>query len=79
MTESDRKLDLIGDVCPYPVIYTLRELEKMRDGQILEVVTDHLPAVENVPASAEGRGHEVFEVTEMGSGVYRILIKVKVP
>ncbi|MHA1506021.1 MAG: sulfurtransferase TusA family protein [Candidatus Asgardarchaeia archaeon] len=51
--KPNRKLDLRGEVCPYPVIYTLKELNKMRSGEILGVITDHLPATENVPAAVK--------------------------
>jgi tRNA 2-thiouridine synthesizing protein A len=75
MMVANRKLDLRGEVCPYPQIYTLRELGKMEVGQILEVITDHLPSIENVPAAVTKQGHEVLEVSKINAGVYKILIK----
>ncbi len=73
--KPDRKLDLRGEVCPYPVIYTLKELDKMKSGEILEVITDHLPATENVPAAVKKKGHEVLELSKISVGTFRILVK----
>lgn len=73
--KPDRKLDLRGEVCPYPVIYTLKELSRMKRGEVLEVITDHLPATENVPAAVRKRGHEVLEVSKISVGTFRILVR----
>lgn len=77
MRRAGRKLDVSGEICPYPVVYALRELRKMESGQVLEVLTDHLPSVENVPAAAEKEGHEVLEVSKIDVGVWKIRIRVK--
>lgn len=43
---SARKiLDVIGKTCPYPVLEAGATLRKMKDGEILEVLTDYEPSV----------------------------------
>lgn len=73
--KPNKRIDLRGEVCPYPVIYTLKELEKMQGGEVLEVITDHLPAVENVPAAVKRKGHKVVEISKIAEGTYKIVVK----
>ncbi len=56
----DRVLDLQGETCPYPPVYTLEELGDMSAGQILEVILDNPPSVHTVPFYAEKHGHETL-------------------
>lgn len=56
----DRTLDLQGEACPYPPIYTLQELEDMKSGEVLEVIVDHPPSVTNVPEEVIRNGHLVL-------------------
>ncbi|KKM97111.1 hypothetical protein LCGC14_1171320 [marine sediment metagenome] len=48
-----KKLDIRGKVCPMTFVYTKLTLEKMREGEILEVTLDFPAAIENVPASVK--------------------------
>lgn len=75
--KPDKTLDVRGMVCPYPQVYALRELASMEDGQVLEILTDHLPSTENVPRAVEREGHEVLGVEKVGAGVYKILVRAR--
>lgn len=44
--KPSKVLDVSGEICPYPQLYTKRQLEKMRTNEVLEIITDHPPAVE---------------------------------
>ena len=70
-----KTLDLKGQICPWPVIFTMKELQKMNDGEILKVTIDHLPSTLNIPAAASKEGNEVVSSTEIGDGVFQIEIK----
>ena len=70
-----KTLDLKGQICPWPVIFTMKELQKMNDGDILKVTIDHLPSTLNIPAAASKEGNEVVSSTEIGDGVFQIEIK----
>ena len=70
-----KRLDLKGQICPWPVIFTMKELQKMNDGEILRVTIDHLPSTLNIPAAASKEGNDVVSSTEIGDGVFQIEIK----
>ena len=70
-----KTLDLKGQICPWPVIFTMKELQKMNDGEILRVTIDHLPSTLNIPAAASKEGNDVVSSTENGDGVFQIEIK----
>jgi len=72
----DKKLNLAGEVCPWPVILTLKEIKRMKPGQVIEVLTDHVPSVANIPEAARSNGHEVVEASRVDKGLYKIIIRV---
>lgn len=79
MTEQQivKKLDVTGEICPWPVIFSVREMKKMVAGEILEVTTDHMPSTLNVPAAATKEGHEVLGTNRVADGVYKISIRIR--
>lgn len=61
-----RKLDIRGKVCPMTFVYTKLALEKMNEGEIIEVLLDFPPAVENIPESCRRQGlAEVLEIKKI--------------
>ena len=47
------KLDVRGEICPYPMMRTVSALKRLsKDETALEVVTDHAPALETIPTLA---------------------------
>ncbi|WP_303967621.1 sulfurtransferase-like selenium metabolism protein YedF [Sporosarcina ureae] len=56
--EADFTLDLRGESCPYPVIYTLETLEGMNNGELLQVITDCPGSFRNVPEEAIAHGYK---------------------
>ena len=75
MQQQSKKLDLVGQVCPWPVINTVKELKKLDEGDILEVTVDHLPSTINIPSAVKKDGHEVISSEETDEGVFKIFIK----
>lgn len=57
INEADFTLDLRGESCPYPVIYTLEALEGMDEGELLLVITDCPASFRNVPEEALKHGY----------------------
>ncbi|GIO57334.1 sulfurtransferase-like selenium metabolism protein YedF [Paenibacillus cineris] len=53
----DFTLDLRGESCPYPVIYTLETLRDLKKGQLLQVITDCPSSFRNVPEEAVKHGY----------------------
>jgi len=71
------RLDVRGEVCPYPDVITQKKVKSMRPGEILEVLVDYPLSAERIPESVKKMGHEVLKVEKTGSSEWRILIKIK--
>lgn len=55
-----RSVDARGQVCPYPLIQTKNGLKEIRDGEILEVLTDaEMSATETIPALCQKLGYPI--------------------
>lgn len=67
-------LDCLGYVCPHPQIYTKKALEKIKEGEILEVVFDNPSSSESISAMCEASGNEIVE-TNNENGKFVIKIK----
>lgn len=67
-------LDVRGEICPYPMLRTNRELDEVRPGvAMLDVITDHPPALSTIPPEAMKRGYGC-EIEETDDGEWRIRI-----
>ena len=71
----DEEFDLRGEVCPYTFVKSKLFLEEMEVGQILRIVLDHLPAVDNVPRSMQGEGHEVLGVAQANDDDWYVTVR----
>ncbi|MHA1269018.1 MAG: sulfurtransferase TusA family protein [Candidatus Helarchaeota archaeon] len=61
-----KELDLTGESCPYTFVYTKLNLELLKAGDILEVIVDYPPAVENIPHSVKVQKlGEILEVLKI--------------
>jgi len=58
--KPDYTLDLQGEPCPYPLIYSLEILEKMDKGQILELLADCPQSFRSVPEEAVKQGYKLL-------------------
>jgi tRNA 2-thiouridine synthesizing protein A len=58
-----KTLDIRGKVCPMTFVYTKLNLEKMSNGEILEVTLDFPAAVKNIPESCKRQ--EIGELLEI--------------
>ena len=68
------KLDVRGEICPYPMMRTVSALKKLSgDERVLEVVTDHAPALETIPTQAARLGFRT-DIGETGASEWRIVI-----
>ncbi len=71
----DRELDLKGEVCPFTFVKSKLILEQMEPGQVLRVILDYKPSVENVPKSMREEGQEVIEVKEIGENLWEVIVR----
>ncbi len=60
------ELDCKGYACPHPQLYTLKSLEKIPDGTVLEVVYDNASSVESISTAVTKKGYKVVENTKEG-------------
>ena len=73
-TQTVPLLDVRGEICPYPMLRTNKELDEVQPGVLaLDVLTDHPPALSTIPPEAMKRGYgcEIDEVRE-GEWVIRL-------
>lgn len=75
LPSTDRFLDLRGEVCPYTLLKSKLALEEMAVGQVLEVVLDHRPAVEDVPKGLRYEGQEVLLVEATSSSEWKVIVR----
>ena len=72
-TPADEILDVQGEICPYPQLYTRKKLESMAAGKVLEVLTDHPPAgEETIPGYCQEMGYPI--VVKKEGPLYQIKI-----
>lgn len=60
-------LDVLGRVCPYPLVLTKKQLEKMPAGSLLKILCDAPASAEDsIPRFAEKQGYpiEVVKVAD---------------
>jgi TusA-related sulfurtransferase len=68
------RLDVRGEICPYPMMRTVSALKKLSgDERVLEVVTDHAPALETIPTQAARLGFRT-DIEETGASEWSIMI-----
>lgn len=70
-------LDVRGEICPYPMMHTVSALKRLAEGErVLEVVTDHAPALETIPTQAARLGFDI-EIEETGGSEWRLVLTRK--
>ena len=73
--KADRMLDIRGQVCPLTFVRSKLAIEKMAIGEVLEIVVDHQPAVENVPRSMEHEGQKVLKIERAGETEWHLFVR----
>lgn len=69
-----KSIDVKGQVCPYPLIETRNALKELAADQILEVITDNEPSVqETIPLLCEKKGYPNEVIAE--NNYWRVLIR----
>ncbi len=68
-------LDVLGRVCPYPLVLTKKKLEKMNDGEVLKVLCDAPASAEDsIPQWAEKKGFQFESVKKEGEEAWDLYI-----
>jgi tRNA 2-thiouridine synthesizing protein A len=74
VVKAARTLDCLGLYCPAPLLQTRENIEQIKPGEILEVITDDPAAEEDLKRFARRAGHEVVSY-EKNDDHMRFLIK----
>ena len=72
--KPDYEIDLRGVECPLNFVKVKMQLEKMKTGQILEVLLDPGEAIESVPPSVKEEGHKILMQNKV-QDYYKVIIQ----
>lgn len=75
LDNGEYELNVCGYVCPHPQLYTLKYLEKLQDGMIINVLVDNPSSVESVEQACSGKGYSVLEKVQPKAGVTALKIQ----
>ncbi len=73
--EGKYMLDVCGYVCPHPQIYCKKSLEKMAEGEVLEMVFDNPSSAETIIQMLDQAGHELKEKKKEGGKIIFVIEK----
>ena len=68
-------IDVTGEICPYPLMLTKREMGKLTAGDQLVVIVDYAKSVEDIPRWAKGEGHAVLAISEVSGTQWEIVLE----
>lgn len=63
------RLDVIGSLCPLPILFSVVEMNKLSPGAVLEILGDDPGMLEDIPAWCEQSGHKLLSITQNSKGV----------
>ena len=63
-TEGKYLLDVKGYVCPHPQIYTKKALEKIKSGDVLQIIFDNPSSGESISTMCDNMDNEIIERKE---------------
>lgn len=66
-------LDVCGEICPFPMQKVQEALERLPEGEDLEVLVDHPPAIDTIRMLANRSGL-VMDVQAVRNGEWRITL-----
>jgi tRNA 2-thiouridine synthesizing protein A len=73
--QEKETLDVLGRVCPYPLVLTKKAMEKLGSGEVLKIKCDApASAEESIPKFCEKQGY-ALEVEKVGDGAWELYIK----
>ncbi|MEQ6354711.1 oxidoreductase [Lysinibacillus sp. KCTC 33748] len=70
-------LEVMGMVCPFPLVEAKEAIKGLNSGDELEVQFDCTQGTESIPRWAAEEGHEVTEYEQVGDAAWTITIKKK--
>jgi len=72
----DKELDVMGRVCPYPLVLAKKTVEKMSSGQVLKILCDAPASAEDsIPRWSEKQGYKFEAVKHEDKGYWDLFIE----
>jgi len=72
---AQHSLDVTGEICPYPLMLTRKEMGKLQPGDQLVVTVDYAKSAEDIPRWAKEEGHAILAVCESGGTRWEITLE----
>ncbi|GBG57577.1 sulfurtransferase TusA [Sporomusaceae bacterium FL31] len=69
-------LDLRGEPCPYPVVFSLDTLRRLDKGTIVEILADCPQSFISVPEEVIKAGYEMVEPPQKVGPTLRFLVRI---
>lgn len=69
--------NLRGVNCPMNLVYTKVAMAELQSGDVLEIILDDGPPINNVPGSVEKEGHRVLAKKQLDDGAWSVLVRKK--
>jgi TusA-related sulfurtransferase len=73
----DKTLDCLGLYCPQPLFQTREQIDNLKIGEVLLVITDDPAAEEDIKRFAKRTGHEIVKFEKDGDIIRFFIKKVK--
>jgi len=70
----DKVLNVVGMVCPRPMVMTMSTLKTMEKGQVLQVKANDSSTKHSIPSLCERSGHKLIEMKEE-AGIITFIIQ----
>ena len=75
--QADESLDCFGLMCPMPIIKTVQAFNKMKVGQVLEIVATDKGIKQDMPAWCKTTGNECLAIEDSGEEIKVYVKKTK--
>lgn len=75
LLQADAFKNCRGVGCPMNLVYAKVELARLRPGQVLELILDNGPPINNVPGSVIKEGHRVLDKRQLEDGAWQVWIE----
>ncbi len=69
------RLDVIGSLCPLPILFSVVEMNKLSPGEVLEILGDDPGMLEDLPAWCEQSGHKLLSISQDPKGIIRAQVE----
>lgn len=70
-----KKLEVMGQVCPFPLVEAKKVIEEINSGDELVIEFDCTQATESIPRWAAESGHEVTNFEQTDVAAWTITVK----